>query len=83
MEDFISFWRNICQEEMRLSKSTQQLIVEEIKSMTEEDVKLKLAELMINYSKIGYGGYTKENCFNDYQNMYKNMVVRNIFKKST
>ena len=60
-------------------------IIEHIKSMPETEAKSKFAELMINYYRIGHGGYTKEQCINDYESIYKEIVLRDMFRniKST
>lgn len=59
---------------------TEDSIIDHIKGMSEEDVKISFAELMLNYDRIGIGGYSKEKCMNDYENTYKKIVLRNMWK---
>lgn len=48
--------------------------------MSEEDVKSKFAELMLNYYRIGRGDYSKDKCIRDYESIYKKIVLRDTFK---
>lgn len=61
---------------------TEDSIIDHIKGMSEEEVKISFAELMLNYYRIGIGGYSKEKCMNDYENTYKKIVLRNMWKWS-
>ncbi len=59
-------------------------IVQFIKEMPEEEVKKKFARLMLNYNKINSGkfpgNYSKEDCMNDYEEMYREIVLEDMFK---
>lgn len=59
---------------------TEDKIIQFIKDMSEEEVKLKFAELMLNHYRIGFGGYSKEKCMNDYEGIYRDIVLRDLWK---
>ncbi|MFD3274575.1 hypothetical protein ACE3MS_31255 [Paenibacillus dendritiformis] len=58
--------------------TTQERIIELVRTMSEEDAKRQLAEVYLLISEIGIGNYTKENCWTDIENSYKNNVVLKI-----
>jgi len=59
---------------------TEDKIINHILEMSEEDVKSKFAELMLNYYRIGRGDYSKDKCIRDYESIYKKIVLRDTFK---
>ena len=61
---------------------TEDKIVQFIKEMPEEEVKKKFAILMLNYNKMSSGkfpgNYSKEDCMNDYEKLYKDIVLHDL-----
>ncbi|HWL22679.1 hypothetical protein [Peribacillus asahii] len=55
-------------------------IIEHVKNMSEQEAKEKFAELLVNYYRIGFGGYSKEECMKDYESIYKKIVLRDLWK---
>jgi hypothetical protein len=55
-------------------------IIEFVKELSEKEAKERLAKIYILVSSIGYGGYTKEKCFDDIRNMYfQDIALNGIF----
>ncbi|MCP1355076.1 hypothetical protein [Aneurinibacillus migulanus] len=63
-----------------MSKQVDEIIAERITEMSERDAKELLAILLFNYRKIGFGNYTKEDCMNDYRNVYREIVLRDMYE---
>jgi hypothetical protein len=63
-----------------MNNNPEDLIIQYIKNLSEEDAKMKLAELLLNYRRIGIGGYSEEKCMQDYGNIYKEIMMRHIYK---
>lgn len=63
-----------------MTKSTRNTIIEYIQGMSEKEAKTALATLLLNYNKIGYGNYTKEKCIEEYEEMYRQIVLSDLFK---
>lgn len=62
-----------------MSNSVDEGIIKSIKEMPENEAKNILATLLLNYSKIGRNTYTKEQCFQDYDDIYRDLVMKNTF----
>lgn len=61
---------------------TEDKIIQFVEDMSEDDVKQKFTELMLNFYHIGSGGYGEENCMKDYESIYRRIVLRDIWKKN-
>ncbi|GIM47607.1 hypothetical protein DNHGIG_31560 [Collibacillus ludicampi] len=56
-------------------------IIEFVKGLSEKEAKERLAKIFILVSSIGYGGYTKEKCFDDIRKMYlQDVALNGIFE---
>ncbi len=59
-------------------KPTQERIIEIVGTSTEAEAKKQLSEIYLLISQIGIGGYSKEKCFTDIENSYKQNIVTKI-----
>lgn len=62
--------------------ATKDLIVKYIKEMDEREAKKALAKLLLNLDKVGYGGYTLEEAHKEYQEMYDEILIDDLFTKT-
>ncbi|MEC1778417.1 hypothetical protein [Schinkia azotoformans] len=56
-------------------------IFERIKDMDEMEAKKMLAIVVSKFMKVGKNGYTKEDCYNDVHEVYREIVISDLFKK--